>query len=174
MRTRLATLSVISALLCLLVVPLAASAQGTASSLIVKLVAGLSSEEQAAVFARNGGVKTSSIAPLRLHVVEVAADELAAVLSSYRADPQVERVEENTTRSSEARPSDALYINQWALPRIGWDVVYGTVAPTGTATVAVLDTGVDARHPDLAGKVISGVSILDGSDGTTDPSGHGT
>src|SRR6266700_944722 len=174
MRTRLATLSVISALLCLLVVPLAASAQGTASSLIVKLVAGLSSEEQAAVFARNGGVKTSSIAPLRLHVVEVAADELAAVLSSYRADPQVERVEENTTRSSEARPSDALYINQWALPRIGWDVVYGTIAPTGTATVAVLDTGVDARHPDLAGNVISGVSILDGSDGTTDPSGHGT
>ena len=60
------------------------------------------------------------------------------------------------------------------IPQIGWDVVYGTVAPTGTATVAVLDTGLDARHPDLAGRVISGVSILDGSDGTTDPSGHGT
>ena len=173
-KTRLAGFSVILALLCFLVVPLAASAQSSASSLIVKLASGLSSDEQAAVFARNGGVRTSSIAPLRLHVVEVPADQLVAVLSSYRGDPLVESVEENTTRRSEGIPSDALYIKQWALPRIGWDAVYGAVVPTGMTTVAILDTGVDGRHPDLTGKVISGVSILDGSDGTTDPSGHGT
>src|SRR5207247_3862468 len=63
-----------------------------------------------------------------------------------------------------------------ALPisQIGWDQVFGTVAPAGTATVALLDTGVDAFHSDLAGKVVPGTSILDGSNGMTDPSGHGT
>src|SRR5438093_1506468 len=151
---RLATVSVVFALFCFLAVPLAASAQGATSSLIVKLVPGLSPEEQAAVIARNGGVETSSIAPLRLHVVDVPPDQLVAVLGSYRADPQVASVEENRTRSSESIPSDALYANQWALPRIGWDTVYGTVTPTGTATVAILDTGIDARHPDLAANVI--------------------
>ncbi|MEU7572186.1 S8 family serine peptidase [Micromonospora sp. NPDC049240] len=40
-------------------------------------------------------------------------------------------------------------------------------------TVAVLDTGVDATHPDLAGKVKDAVSFVPGSD-TGDRRGHGT
>src|SRR5262249_19078689 len=58
--------------------------------------------------------------------------------------------------------------------KIGWDTVFGTVPPTNTATVAVLDTGVDASHPDLAANLDAGTSILDGSDGMSDPHGHGT
>jgi subtilisin family serine protease len=41
------------------------------------------------------------------------------------------------------------------------------------ATVAVLDTGVDATHPDLAGKIKDAVSFVPGSD-TGDRRGHGT
>src|SRR5207249_11038294 len=52
--------------------------------------------------------------------------------------------------------------------------VYGSVSPTSLATVAVLDTGADATHPDLTGIVVPGTSVVDGSDGTTEPNGHGT
>ena len=56
-----------------------------------------------------------------------------------------------------------------------WDQVYGTVNPAGSATVAILDTGVDASHPDLAGAVVPGKNIITNSgDGTADPNGHGT
>ncbi|SCF34924.1 S8 family serine peptidase [Micromonospora mirobrigensis] len=41
------------------------------------------------------------------------------------------------------------------------------------STVAVLDTGVDATHPDLAGKIKDAVSFVPGSD-TGDRRGHGT
>src|SRR5205823_3100477 len=38
----------------------------------------------------------------------------------------------------------------------------------------VLDTGIDATHPDLSANVVPGTSVLDGSNGETDPNGHGT
>src|SRR2546426_4029674 len=169
--------TVILAVLCALLlwfIPLAASAQTATSSLLVKLAAGLSPEQQAEVIARNGGLEISSIPALRLHVIQVAPADLPQVLPRYQADPQVVHAEENKTRQSQAFPADPLYPNQWSLPKIGWDLVFGNVTPTGSAIVAVLDTGIDAQHPDLAGNVIPGMSILDGSAGTTDPSGHGT
>src|SRR5438128_11843393 len=116
----------------------------------------------------------SVIPALRLHVIDVPPSDLAAVRANYQADPRVVSVEENRTRLWEAVPADPLYSNQWALPRIAWDQVFGNVTPSGTARVALLDTGIDALHPDLAGKVVPGTSILDGSNGMTDPSGHGT
>jgi subtilisin family serine protease len=144
------------------------------SSLIVKVVAGLTTDQQAEIVARNGGTLTSSIPALRLLIVAVAPAEVDATLARYHADSQVQNVELNKTRTSEAVPNDPLYVNQWALPKIGWDQVFGVITPTGSAKVALLDTGVDASHPELAGKVVPGTSILDGSNGMTDPSGHGT
>ena len=63
---------------------------------------------------------------------------------------------------------------EWALSKIGWDSAFGTIAPAGSATVALLDTGVDATHPDLTGNIIPGTSFIDGKDGLIDPNGHGT
>src|SRR2546425_11315342 len=170
---------VVTALLtiaCALLIPTLSAAQtlSPTSSLLVKLVDGLSAQEQADVIARNGGVEISSIPALRLHVIQVAPADLPQVLANYQADPQVVNAEENKTRQSQAFPADPLYTNQWSLPKIGWDLVFGTVTPTGSAIVAILDTGVDAQHPDLVGNVIPGTSTLDGSSGMTDPSGHGT
>src|SRR3989441_271590 len=133
------------AVACALLVPASSAAQSppSTSSLLVKLVDGLSAQEQADLIARDGGIERSVIPVLRLHVIDVPASDLATVRASYQADPQVVSVEENRTRVSETVPGDPLYPNQWALPQIGWDQVFGTVAPAATATVALLDTGVD-------------------------------
>ncbi len=66
------------------------------------------------------------------------------------------------------------YGDQWALPKIGWDQAYGVVDPAGSAVVAVLDTGVDASHPDLDGNIVAGTSFVAGSSWSSDSNGHGT
>ena len=106
-------------------------------------------------------------------------------IARLRHDPAVERVSREWVRRLRRVPNDpALHAAedeynvaagttiQWALARHGfpaaWDVTTGA-----EAKVAVLDTGVDASHPELAGKIESAESI-DGSDPRVDSDGHGT
>src|SRR5258706_6411808 len=140
-------------------------------SLIVKMIAGLTAEEQAAVIARNGGVEKSGVPALRLHVIEVTADTLDQVLASYKADPQVMRAEVNNVRQTDRVANDTLYSGQRALPKIRWDVVFESSTPMGTATVAVLDTEV-SWHPDLAVNLVPGASFVGSSTGPDQA--HGT
>ncbi|TME46545.1 MAG: hypothetical protein E6I55_07250, partial [Chloroflexi bacterium] len=154
--------------------PAGARPQSSAVSLLVHLTAGLSASQQAAVVAAGGGAERASIPALHLLVVDVSAARAKAALAAYKANHAVRSVEIDHTRAARASPSDPSYSSQWALPAIGWNNVFGSVTPTSTATVAVLDTGVDAGHADLAGKLIPGYSAFAGSDPAADPNGHGT
>ncbi len=63
---------------------------------------------------------------------------------------------------------------QWWLSRLRAPSLW-SAAPSGGATVAVVDSGVQAAHEDLAGVVLPGADILTGAgDGSLDEHGHGT
>ena len=74
-------------------------------------------------------------------------------------------------------PDDPGYQAQWALPAVrapaAWDRTHGS---SGVA-VAVIDSGVDGTHPDLAGKLLPGYDAVKGiplPPGDSDGGGHGT
>ncbi|MCH7588984.1 MAG: S8 family serine peptidase, partial [Chloroflexi bacterium] len=45
---------------------------------------------------------------------------------------------------------------------------------SGLAVIAVIDTGIDAGHPDLNDKLVPGYDFLDGDDNPHDTYGHGS
>lgn len=103
------------------------------------------------------------------------AAEVAAALSLdpavvYAEPDQVIQLEDSVAgyqAATDSRPSD------WDLSAIDAHRAWNLGDGTGVV-VAVLDTGVSATHPDLAGRVLSGWNVLANSDNTTDDAGHGT
>jgi uncharacterized repeat protein (TIGR01451 family) len=140
------------------------------SSYIVTFASGVGSLDQVAALTAAGVVSDDYILVLRMHAVRATSAQADAL----RADPLVASVELDRSRAAEAVPSDSQYADQWSLPKIGWDQAFGVVAPTGSSVVAVLDTGVDASHPDLDDNIVGGASFVAGSSWNADPNGHGT
>ena len=63
---------------------------------------------------------------------------------------------------------------QWGLTTLEAEQLW-EAGPAGGQVVAVVDSGVDDGHPDLAGVVRPGIDLVTGNgDGTLDENGHGT
>jgi subtilisin family serine protease len=104
---------------------------------------------------------------------KLSAPEL---LKKVKADPAVELASLNYKRRISAVPNDEWYAEDQAAPlntvRVpqAWDLSKST----GNQIVAVLDTGVDAGHPDLVGHLVTGYNATSPNRGPIDDNGHGT
>lgn len=94
-------------------------------------------------------------------------------LEIYRNDPDVEYVEPNYLRYATAIPNDSFFSNLWGLNNAGdtdidapeaWDITQGN----SNIVVAVLDSGVDYNHPDLAANIWINQAELTGTPGVDD------
>ncbi|MFG1658487.1 S8 family serine peptidase [Micromonospora chersina] len=61
---------------------------------------------------------------------------------------------------AEAAVNDPLYDRQWGLRQIHAEQAWATSTGAGVV-IAVVDTGVDLGHPDLAGKLVAGATFVD-------------
>jgi serine protease len=91
------------------------------------------------------------------------------MVQKLQARSDVEYAQPNYIQRVAKTPQDGLFSYQWDAPAINlpqaWDVVDGTQGPA--VVVAVIDTGIlwagdtsSVTHPDLIGKVLSGVDMI--------------
>jgi len=102
------------------------------------------------------------------------------VLAELRADPAVAYAEPNYAVHLVEEPSvqgvsvnDPKSSGQYSLDQMrvrdAWSLSTG-----GPGVVAVLDTGVQANHPDLVGRVLPGHDFVNNDTNAADDNGHGT
>src|SRR3989344_86316 len=143
------------------------------SRLLVKFQEGV--DKQAA--ARRNNARIRSEIP-RLGVVVLESSDGPEITKNRFRRERVEYVEEDAV--AEALDSnDQLYISQWALPKISWNLLEASASafnPAVLTKIAVVDTGVDYTHPDLSGKVdvVSGWDFVNNDSDAMDDNLHGT
>jgi serine protease len=124
--------------------------------------------------------------PGRPDLVRVAPGDLEGALGRLSRDPRVLYAEPNYFLYTQELPSDPRLREQWALASAGvpvaWSAQDGS-APDGGPVVAVIDSGFDLLHEDLAGRFLGGYdfcanadcSLTDDDPGFGDPGNfHGT
>lgn len=127
------------------------------------------------------------ISPTRLILVKVPEGvELEQMKAKLHAEPDVEYVELNGVYQLFGQPTSGtlmpqhltndpfMPLVQWGLFAIDFHKIPATALPATAPAIAVVDTGVDYKHPDLVGKVILGPDYFDGDMDPMDKTGHGT
>ncbi|WP_427886210.1 S8 family serine peptidase [Kribbella sp. GL6] len=150
-------------------------AEYDAHSVMVKFKPKATAANRRAAVSRYGATAED---PVASNAVKLTSDLPATdLLKKVKADPTVELASLNYKRYISAVPNDEYYatdqktyLNTVRVPQ-AWDLSKST----GSQIVAVLDTGVDAGHPDLVGHLVPGYNAVSSTrPNPVDDHGHGT
>jgi len=140
---------------------------------LVQTRAGLSDVEVDRALKGHGAKRKGKLDKLGVHIVELPeqANELA-VAKALRNNPHFEAVELDYAYEPELTVNDTYFGNAWHLPKMGvttaWDYV------SSGPTIAILDSGVNGAHADLAAQMVPGWNFYNNNSDTSDVYGHGT
>ncbi len=143
------------------------------NQVVVQFKADAKPEEINAYIASVGGTLNHKIDALNTVVINLPASPVSQALPSAAAIVNSEP-DYFVSALVDVPPSDMLYSQQWSLPVIGAPDAWKRLsADAPKVTIAVIDSGICADHPDLQGRILSGWDFVENDAVPQDEYGHG-
>jgi thermitase len=145
------------------------------NEVLVQFSGDVSSSRTDEIIQSVGAKSFSAIDGLDIYVLKVPKGSVEDSIRRLKKNPAVLFAEPNYYLSADDTiPGDPGFSNQYGLLNIrapqGWDLSTGA----SWVTIAVIDSGVDYSHPDLAYKLLPGYDFVNGDSDPQDDNGHGT
>ncbi|MBK7352400.1 MAG: S8 family serine peptidase [Nitrosomonas sp.] len=134
--------------------------------------AGLPAKAFANILKEHQG-KAKKIGQSELYIVELPEYSEEGVIARLKHHPHLKFAELDYLVTADLASNDPYYPNAWHLPKISAPSAWDSSQGLGV-TIAILDTGIDGAHPDLASRLVPGWNFYDNNSNTSDVHGHGT
>jgi subtilisin family serine protease len=143
--------------------------------LLIKPRSSINESNLAARLGSHGARHSHKLAHSNVRVVDVPLSRMSAAMAALRKDSDIEFVERDGVGQAAFVPDDSLVVlgTEWHLAKImapaAWDYSTGS-----NVIVAVLDSGINAAHPEFAGRILPGYNFVSATSDCSDDFGHGT
>lgn len=162
------------ALCALLVLALAQlGATPATEELLVGFEAGVTESKAQGIYRRHLASDVEWLSGLNVHRVRIPRGNATSIIARLKTHGEVLFAERNERLALTLTPNDPLFASQYHHGTIGSATAWNTTTG-GAVVIAILDTGVNGSHGDLAANMVAGRNIFSGNTDTTDVHGHGT
>jgi len=154
--------------------PSVAALDYVADELLVQPFPGADAQTFGAAYVRAGATVIDTIDELNLTVLRVSPASLESAAATLGKELLFETIQKNYLLQAQIVPDDTLYEQQGYLETVraseAWDISTGAEE----IVIAIVDTGMDPNHVDLAAKILDGWNVWDDTADFSDRAGHGT
>lgn len=154
------------------------NAKGVTSENTKNLILGFSDKIPSDIHKKvkaHGASVVSKNDELNFVVVDPKGMNKAELMAEMSGFPNISYVEEDYIATAFLDPNDPGYLSQWGpkdiFAPLAWDITLGSP----NVIVAIVDTGVDYKHPDISGNYyVGGYDFINNDADPMDDNGHGT
>lgn len=141
--------------------------------ILVEPRAGLTLDGMSQQLKTHGGQKARKLGQSNIHIIELPKGSERAMVNKLRNNPHFKYAELDRAVPVALAVNDPYLGSEWHINKIGAPTAWDSTQGAGL-TIAILDSGVDAAHPDLVGNLVPGYNSYDNNTNTADICGHGT